>query len=304
MSLLSSTDRLSNMSGAVILWCAVILMAGCASGHKSSNDAYQATRYSQKHDSGPSQAPPVGHIPDAVPVPEVRTSAGNKTPYVVLGKKYHLLASEVGYRKRGVASWYGSKFHGHATSNGEIYDMYAMTAAHKSLPIPSYVQVTNLTNGKQVIVRVNDRGPFHDNRIIDLSYSAAKKLGYLDQGTAQVEVVGIDAVAWQRHHAARLAAIEAREIARKKQAARNAENALPANAFLQVGAFSNSHAAEQLRSRLAVRLDHPVRVNPPNSETTLYRVRIGPLTHSSQVHRVRTLLAKNDIVNPHLVYEN
>jgi rare lipoprotein A len=128
---------------------------------------------------------------DAIPEPEVRREprarTGNKS-YSVMGKRYDVLDSEHGYQEHGGASYYGKKFHGRRTSSGEVYDMYAFTAAHRSLPLPSYARVTNLDNGKSVVVRVNDRGPFHSNRIIDLSYAAAVKLGYRDKGTARVEV--------------------------------------------------------------------------------------------------------------------
>jgi rare lipoprotein A len=128
---------------------------------------------------------------DAIPEPEVRREprapTGNKS-YSVLGKRYQVLDSEHGYQEHGGASYYGKKFHGRRTSSGEVYDMYAFTAAHRSLPLPSYARVTNLDNGKSVVVRVNDRGPFHSNRIIDLSYAAAVKLGYREKGTARVEV--------------------------------------------------------------------------------------------------------------------
>lgn len=133
------------------------------------------------------------YIPDvdAIPEPEVRREprarTGNKS-YSVLGKRYQVLDSEHGYQEHGGASYYGKKFHGRRTSSGEVYDMYAFTAAHKSLPLPSYARVTNLDNGKSVVVRVNDRGPFHSDRIIDLSYAAAVKLGYREKGVARVEV--------------------------------------------------------------------------------------------------------------------
>jgi len=288
---------------------AALVLAGCS----STSDRYQATRYSQKNDSAPSLAQSVDHITDAVPTPEPRTVAGNKSPYVVNGKKYRVLNSEIGYQERGVASWYGSKFHGHATSNGEIYDMYGMTAAHKTLPIPSYVQVTNLANGKKVIVRVNDRGPFHDDRVIDLTYAAAKKLDYLDQGTAQVEVVAIDPVAWQRQNAHRLAAVEVRAAA-EVRAVESVEPqapapkhpggySLPANTYLQVGAFSSGQAAEDLRSQLAHVLDIPVLVNPPSKTMPLYRVRVGPVADNLQVSSIRSQLAQQNIANSHLVYD-
>ena len=131
-------------------------------------------------------------IPDAIPKVEPRSRYGNPQSYVVFGKRYAVLKSADGYRKRGIASWYGTKFHGKRTSSGEPYDMYAMTAAHKSLPLPSYVRVTNLKNKRSVVVKVNDRGPFHENRIIDLSYAAAIKLGISDGGTGVVQVTVID----------------------------------------------------------------------------------------------------------------
>lgn len=131
-------------------------------------------------------------IPDAVPRVEPRSKYGNPKSYVVWGKRYYTKTSSKDHVERGVASWYGKKFHGRRTSNRERYDMYAMTAAHKSLPLPTYARVTNLTNGRSAVVRINDRGPFHGNRIIDLSYSAARKLGMVAKGTAMVEVRTID----------------------------------------------------------------------------------------------------------------
>jgi rare lipoprotein A len=131
-------------------------------------------------------------IPDVIPRIEPRARSGNPPFYDVFGKRYYVLSSSVGYRERGVASWYGPGFHKVRTSIGEPYDMYGMTAAHKTLPLPAYVRVTNLQNGRSVVVRVNDRGPFVGNRIIDLSYSAAAKLDMLRNGTAMVEVRTID----------------------------------------------------------------------------------------------------------------
>lgn len=128
---------------------------------------------------------------DAVPKAEAYTKGANPSSYVVRGKKYYVHKTHHGYKERGTASWYGKQFHGKKTANAEKYDMYTMTAAHKSLPLPSYVKVTNLENKKTVVVRVNDRGPFHSNRIIDLSYAAAKKLGMDHKGTAKVEVEAI-----------------------------------------------------------------------------------------------------------------
>ena len=143
---------------------------------------------------GVADSAPTGGIPDVdlIPEPEVRDEPhsryGNRSPYKVLGKTYRVLDSAEGYDEVGTASFYGNKFHGRRTSNLEVYDMYAFTAAHKTLPLPSFARVTNLANGRSVVVRVNDRGPFHDGRIIDLSYAAAVKLGVDRMGTARVEV--------------------------------------------------------------------------------------------------------------------
>lgn len=148
------------------------------------------SRYSQKHDSIPDRLPTELELKEPVPVVLAPSRGGNKN-YQVFGKPYSVLKTAQGYKATGTASWYGKKFHGHLTSNGEVYDMYAFSAAHKSLPLPTYLQVTNLANNKSVIVRVNDRGPFHQDRLIDLSYSAAYKLGMLNQGTAKVSIEAI-----------------------------------------------------------------------------------------------------------------
>jgi rare lipoprotein A len=160
----------------------VVLLAGCA-----------APRGGYYADDGPGANPPdVSRLPDAVPRSDPLSETGNK-PYTVNGKSYVPVSSANGYRERGVASWYGRKFHGRRTSSGEPYDMYAMTAAHKTLPLPSYVRVRNLQNGKTVVVRVNDRGPFLHNRLIDLSYAAAARLDIAAHGTGLVEVEALGA---------------------------------------------------------------------------------------------------------------
>ncbi|MGC4008693.1 MAG: septal ring lytic transglycosylase RlpA family protein, partial [Pseudomonas sp.] len=151
--------------------------------------------YNRPHrDGAPWWDVDVSRIPDAVPMPHNGPFKNN--PYTVLGKTYYPLNNANTYNVVGTASWYGTKFHGQATANGEQYDLYGMTAAHKTLPLPSYVRVTNLDNGKSVIVRVNDRGPFYSDRVIDLSFAAAKKLGYAETGTAHVKVEGIDPDRW------------------------------------------------------------------------------------------------------------
>src|SRR5690606_22558549 len=133
------------------------------------------SRYAQPRDGAPLKPIRAEDVRDAVPRADPLLQTGNRTPYIIDGVTYHVLENYRGYRERGVASWYGTKFDGYETSNGELYDVYQPTAAHRSLPIPSYARVTNLENGRSVVVRVNDRGPFHSDRLIDLSYAAAVK---------------------------------------------------------------------------------------------------------------------------------
>lgn len=144
-------------------------------------------------DSGPAVPIDVSGVKEPVPRDEPRSRYGNRSPYMVLGKSYRVLDSAAGYHERGIASWYGAKFNGRATSSGELYDMCQFSAAHKTLPLPSFVRVTNLSNGRSLIVRVNDRGPFHSDRIMDLSYAAAVRLGVDKMGTARVELQAVTA---------------------------------------------------------------------------------------------------------------
>ena len=153
------------------------VLAACSSAPAPTPPS-SSSRYSIEQDRAPSGHLDIASIPEVVPEPFARTLAGNRSPYTVLGKTYHVMVTEDGYNERGIASWYGEKFHGHKTSNGEVFDMYKVSAAHKSLPIPSFLRVTNLDNNRSLVVRVNDRGPFHGDRIVDLSYAAALKLGY------------------------------------------------------------------------------------------------------------------------------
>src|SRR5690554_1328199 len=190
------TNRLTRTFGPLLL---LALIAGCQSrapqepgvGQEPAAQVYTPT----SQDGEPWWDMDVDSIPDAVP--SVHRGPYKAAPYRVLGKTYHPLQSASGYREKGLASWYGTKFHGQHTANGETYDLYGMTAAHKTLPLPSYVRVSNLENGRQVVLRVNDRGPFYEQRIIDLSFAAAKKLGFAEKGAARVEVEGIDAENWQ-----------------------------------------------------------------------------------------------------------
>jgi len=188
---------------AIALCCIAALLAGCgdAAVRPASGAHPRVARESpvavgnpqQDGPPAPSEIPPdVASIPDAVPQPEAKSDSGNPDSYEVYGDRYVILKDVRGYKERGYASWYGKKFNGKRTSSGEPYDMFKMTAAHKTLPIPCYARVTNLDNGRSVVVRINDRGPFHEGRIIDLSYTAAVKLGSLDKGSIPVEVEAID----------------------------------------------------------------------------------------------------------------
>ncbi len=217
-------------------------------------------------DSAPSRAPDISQIPDAVPKNEPRSKYGNPAQYEVFGKNYYTLTSAEGYREKGIASWYGTKFHGRRTSSGEIYDMYKMTAAHKTLPLPSYAEVTNLENGRKVIVKVNDRGPFHDNRLIDLSYSAATKLGIVSKGTGLVEVRAITP------------GKAGKTVTSRERESQPVKPVGSAAMFLQVGAFSTLNRAEQVKVRLQQDIADSVTIMPVSGvQGTLYRVRVGPL---------------------------
>ena len=254
----------------------------------------QGSRYRDNDDSVP---PPidVSTIPEPVPKIESRSLYGNKSPYTVLGQTYRVLSDAHGYDERGIASFYGAKFHGYKTSSLENYDMYAFSAAHKTLPLPSYARVTNLANGKSVIVRINDRGPFHENRLIDLSYAAAVKIGVWPKGTGLVEVRAIDPAHPDdgTPPAAELGA----------HAAVPQGSALPA-IFLQVGAFADlanaDRVARQLRSaRLA-----PVQVSDTRvNGRSIRRVRLGPLQDVEQADQVATQIERLGLPRPQVAVD-
>lgn len=274
------------------LLSAVWLLQGCGGSGASSGGGYG--------DGPPPKDIDVSGLPDAVPRHEPITLAGNKSPYTVLGKTYQVMPSSKGFHQRGLASWYGNKFHGRHTSNGEVYSMYEMTAAHKTLPIPCYVKVTNLENGRSVVVRVNDRGPFHGDRIIDLSYAAAKKLGYSDQGTAKVEVSVIDPADYQNNTvtAPQLTPGPAMLPVAKAVAAEQ-----DSNTYLQVGAFSNQLAASHLSQRLAGVTEYPVVVRQESSPQPLFKVLVGPVTDQLKLVDLKAALGRIDNIRPFIVYD-
>ncbi|MBL1141820.1 MAG: septal ring lytic transglycosylase RlpA family protein [Proteobacteria bacterium] len=219
-------------------------------------------------DAAPKKKIDVSRVPNAVPKNEPKSRYGNPKSYVVFDKRYYVMDSSVGFVEKGIASWYGTKFHGRRTSSGETYDMYAMTAAHKNLPLPTYVKVTNLNNGKHVIVKVNDRGPFHENRVIDLSYTAAIKLDIVKNGTGLVEVRAI-----QPGEPIQTASNEATPV--KTVSSYNDKPGF----FIQVGSFGQLANAESLRKKLGPLGESLIKISQVIVEgKTLYRVRIGPLT--------------------------
>ncbi|WP_260292118.1 septal ring lytic transglycosylase RlpA family protein [Sedimenticola hydrogenitrophicus] len=248
-------------------------------------------------DSAPARRLDPNAIANATPRVEPVSRRGNPASYVVLGQRYHTLPSSRGYVERGIASWYGTKFHGRATSSGEPYDMYAMTAAHKSLPLPTYVQVTNLRNGRTAIVKVNDRGPFHNNRLIDLSYAAATKLGILGEGTGLVEVRALDPGGPPGQVPA---APPPAPLSPLIQASHPAAPGL----FIQVGAFSSRHNANQLSLRLAGSLGEKVRIQQiDNRGQPLFRVQIGPLADVEQVDHLSASLPRLGIVDTQVIID-
>jgi rare lipoprotein A len=254
--------------------------------------------------------PPVpDSVPDAIPRIEPRARNGNPPFYDVFGKRYYVLSSSAGYWERGVASWYGPGFHKVRTSIGEPYDMYGMTAAHKTLPLPAYVRVTNLQNGRSVVVRVNDRGPFVGNRIIDLSYTAAAKLDMLRKGTALVEVRTIDpsmpAVITASGTPAPAAAGDPAAPSGPGAVA-PAGNTSPVTAalFVQAGAFSDPANAQRLAERLRGGNYGKVFVRDDQiAGRRMYRVRIGPVPDVAEFDRVVAALEQAGINDAHLALD-
>jgi len=261
----------------------VFLVAACSSTPPRTEEpagveARPAGKGGYYKDDGPGdKVPPnLASIPDAVPRAEPAHRFANR-PYSVFGKDYVPLSSSTPYREQGTASWYGKKFHGQKTSSGEIYDMYAMTAAHKTLPIPSYARVTNLANGKSVVVRINDRGPFHSDRIIDLSYAAAYRLGYVTAGSARVEVESVSEAS-------------AGKTSDVKEEAKGT--------YLQVGAFSVRANAEDLRARITGVSPEAVQVVQIGG---LWRLQVGPYKSSDDARSAAARIENELNLKPLLV---
>lgn len=237
----------------------------------------------------------VSSIPNAIPKNEPKSRYGNPESYVVFDKRYYIMESSKGFVEKGIASWYGTKFHGRRTSSGETYDMYAMTAAHKNLPLPTYVKVTNLNNGKHIIVKVNDRGPFHENRIIDLSYAAAVKLDIIKSGTGLVEIRAIAA--------SKVIPASSSEVAPVKTVSvLNTDTVAKGSFYIQVGSFGQLENAENLRRKLQPLGGSLIKISQTVvAGETLYRVKIGPLTNIDQSDSIITNLESYGVFEHRIV---
>ena len=277
-----------------LLLLLVLLLAGCAgTGQQRQSD----DRYTLSQDTGPDREFDVSSIEEPEPRYEPPSKGGNKSPYEVWGETYEVMDSAEGYEAEGVASWYGRKFHGHLTSNGETYDMYELSAAHRSLPLPSFVRVTNLENDRSTIVRVNDRGPFHSERLIDLSYAAARVLGFEGQGTARVHV---EAVAASPDHA------DGGSEESGNEAGPEEDPALPSGnkedrLFVQVGAFGNLTAATQLKAQLHMVTAGEVHLVESRSGEQVHRVWVGPFRERGAAEQARQAIEQNELGQPIII---
>jgi len=281
MSNCKATQKIALPATGLLL--AAVLFTGCSSRGPL-----------EPEDTAPPEPMDVSHIPNAVPRHEPLSRYGNPPSYVVRGKRYYTMPSAKGYMERGIASWYGTKFQGRRTSSGETYDLYGMTAAHRALPLPTYAEVTNLKNGRSVIVRVNDRGPFHPNRIIDLSYAAAVKLGMMGYGTGLVEVRAIDT--------------SEPDPAHRTGSGQEPETVWPASkekprVYLQAGAFRERRYAENLRTAIETRKLGEVRIVEPAGSSTLYKVQVGPLLNTGEANRINRELESLGIDDGHTLIQ-
>lgn len=270
------------------------LLAGCST-QKPATQHSSSSRYSMSQDTAPAGDFDASDLADAVPTAEPYSRGGNRSPYSVWGKSYTVMENGSGYQATGIASWYGAKFHGHKTSNGEVYDMYEMSAAHRSLPLPTFVQVTNLANNRQVIVRVNDRGPFHSDRIIDLSYAAAKKLGFMDKGTARVRLAAISVKpdgSW--------AAAGSAPLQPAGPAPLEAGTSIRQLAYVQVGAFRSVSAAEAFQRQVRAVTEAPVVVHSAD-KGGWHRVHVGPFDDRTGAERERARIEARRMGQPIIV---
>jgi rare lipoprotein A len=304
--------KLESRFKLVLVWLVcVVLVAACSSPLT-------------KKDSAPKKPTRIDRTEKVIPKVEPKSKYGNPKSYVVFGQRYHTLSTANGYVEQGIASWYGTKFHGRRTSSGETYDMYAMTAAHKTLPLPTFARVTNKKNGRSIIVRINDRGPFHDNRIIDLSYAAATKLGIVTTGTGLVEVIAIDPSrqAVKPIDTQPISKLEEPkpvlpkgvvEVAEPASSVEIIEPSLPSaeelennvGIFVQLGAFRSQANALKLRNTFAA---HQVGLVSIKQEVfkneSIYKVRIGPLKTVDQADKTVEKITQLGHQEYKLVFQN
>lgn len=265
-----------------------------------------------RQDSAPSRIPvDPDSVSDAVPRMEPRSRYGNPVSYKQFDKTYTLLKSCKDYKMQGDASWYGTKFHGQRTSSGETYDMFTMTAAHKTLPIPCFARVTNLENGKSIIVRINDRGPFHEGRIIDLSYVAAAKLDMLKKGTARVEVSVIDPSApipapvaepaTQQIAQTRLPHGTAADVLNNKATieASQGTSGESSRLYLQVAAYAQKINAEKAEAELKPLLTEKIKIHA--QKNGLFKLWVGPLSSVEEADKISALLSGQGYANTHVI---
>ncbi len=269
---------------SLLLLASLLLISACGT--------LRNNRYPIHQDRAPDKNVDTSQVPDAVPRNEPPSKYGNPSSYRVNGRTYRVMKNSRGYRARGIASWYGKKFHGHRTSSGETYNMYAMTAAHKQLPLPTWVRVTHLGNGRSVIVKVNDRGPFHANRIIDLSWAAAKKLGITASGTGMVEIEAIDPRHYQENKT---------RVSNVKK--RPPTPPLQYHLYLQAGAFISRNNAQLLQRKLQAALQIQNIHAVYNANKHLYRVRIGPLANVDEADRLAKEINQQGLAQPHIVID-
>lgn len=257
----------------------ILLVVGCA----------PTGRYYQHQDSAPKIIPKKVTTKDAVATYESYAPA-NMRPYTIRGVRYKPLKTGKGFSDEGHASWYGQKFHGHLTANGEIYDMYEMSAAHKTLPLPSFVRVTNLQNGKQVVVRVNDRGPFHRGRVIDLSYAAALKLDLLKTGVADVKLDVIHVDEDGKMTVGRSPTITNKNINKTNQ-----------QLFIQVAALQNKSQIDKLANGLTALYQRPYKTK---FEKGIYKLHLGPIQNEHEAEKLLSKLKSNNYPGAYKVYSD
>ncbi len=279
------------MSKKLLLSFLIILLSvSCSQKQQKRTHITNEGRYSIAQDRAPDFE---NHNPDEIKpwtiTPEPHSKYGNHSPYVVFGKTYYLADTGQNFEQTGTASWYGKKFHGHTTSNMEVFDMYKMTAAHRTLPLPSYVEVTNLDNNKKVIVRVNDRGPFKSKRIIDLSWAAARALGYDKKGLANVHIKLIQAPGVKKTVKQPVVEYKTPDI-----------NGLK---YLQIGAYSEKNKAMEIAKKISTKVFLPVHVTNTVAANPLFRVRIGPLSEDENIIDIIQKVHRQGFQNTKMVVE-